>query len=513
MESNVRLNDVRWPVMAARLVRGHRSRNVIFPDPAPRPPAEIYKSAFHACRFSIRLHEAELVVQVRTFYNIIFTLGFVVSSPYFFWRMRRRGGWQAGFAQRFGGYDSKFKQAITNRHTLWLHAVSVGEVNLCTQLIRALELRLPNIKFVVSTTTTTGMQELRRKLPGHVSKIYYPVDTRGSVRRALQTISPRAVVLVEAEIWPNFLWRALDRGTPVFLVNARLSERSYRGYKRLRLLFRRLFGSFAGVGAQTEADAERLVTLGCRPEAVRVVGSLKYDAAELDERRSTDIPGLLEKLGVRPEDLVLLGGSTHPGEEQILARVYLKLRQRFPSLFLILVPRHFERSRDVGRQLEGLGVRFVYRKDVAGSTPWKEERPDCLLVNTTGELRHFYRQATVVFVGKSLAAHGGQNPIEPGALGKALVIGPNMENFADITRSFLQAGGAIQVPDEAGLEKAVAELLADERKREDVGSRALAVVRENLGAVNRTVDMIVEHLDGGEVYVARRQDGTADSTV
>src|SRR4051812_13155809 len=186
--------------------------------------------------------------------------------------MLRRGNWQHGFGQRFGTYDSKFKQAITNRHTLWMHAVSVGEVNVCTQLIRALEPRMPNLKIVVSTTTTTGMAELESKLPSHISKIYYPIDRRSIVSRSLAIISPEALVLVEAEIWPNFLWRARDLGKPIFLVNARLSDRSYRRYKRFGFLFRPIFRSFTGVGAQNEADAAKLVELGCRQEAIHVVG-------------------------------------------------------------------------------------------------------------------------------------------------------------------------------------------------------------------------------------------------
>src|SRR5450432_731144 len=211
--------------------------------------------------------------------------------------MRRRGGWRAGFTQRFATYDSSLKQALTNRHVVWLHAVSVGEVNLCTQLIRALEPRVPNLKIVVSTTTTTGMAELRRRLPTHVSKIYYPVDRSKFVNRALATINPKAIVLVEAEIWPNFLWRAQRLGIPVFLANARLSDRSYPRYKKYSFLFRPLFASFAGVGAQNEEDAARLREVGCRPEAVRVVGNLKFDAAKVDERRTLDVPAMLRQLG------------------------------------------------------------------------------------------------------------------------------------------------------------------------------------------------------------------------
>jgi len=431
---------------------------------------------------------------VRTLYNILFTIGFTLLSPYYFVRMRRRGNWQTGFAERFGKYSTKFKQAITNRNVLWIHAVSVGEVNVCTQLIRALEPRMPNLKFVVSTTTTTGMGELQRKLPTHISKIYYPIDHRRFVTRALSTVRPEAIVLVEGEIWPNFLWGARKRGKPVFLVNARLSDRSYRGYKRFGFLFRRLFAEFAGVGAQNEADAARLRQLGCRPEAIRIVGSLKFDAARIEERRLLDVPALLRQAGVKPGAPVIVGGSTHPGEEVTLAEQFLRLRARFPDLFLVLVPRHFERSREVGRELKERGVKFSYRSELLSQEQLAPGEIDCLIVNTTGELKYFYEHATIIFVGKSLTAEGGQNPIEPGALGKAMVFGPNMQNFADVARSFLRQDGAVQVQDAAELEKALGDLLGDEARRAKLGGNALKVVHENLGAIERTVDMIMERL-------------------
>jgi 3-deoxy-D-manno-octulosonic-acid transferase len=442
---------------------------------------------------------------MRILYNILFIVFFVLSAPYYFWRMQRRGNWQAGFGQRLGRYGSKFKQAITNRHTLWMHAVSVGEVNVCTQLIRALEPRLPNLKIVVSTTTTTGMGELQRKLPNHISRIYYPIDCRACVSHALSTIGPEAIVLVEAEIWPNFLWSARDRGIPVFLVNARLSDRSYPRYRRFGFIFRQLFASFTGVVAQNEADAAKLQALGCRPEAIHVVGSLKYDAAKLDERRLIDVPGMLRQLGVPPDARVLVGGSTHAGEEALLAEQFLRLRERFPDLFLVLVPRHFERSREVGRELEARGVRFLYRNELTNSTQYQPHQIQCLLVNTTGELKHFYEHATVIFIGKSLTAQGGQNPIEPGALGKAMVFGPNMQNFEQVAASFLAQAGAVQVRNAAELEETVGELLANPSRREELGRNALRVVRANLGAMDRTVEMIVKYLEGGELYVAPRR--------
>src|ERR1700690_2404032 len=234
---------------------------------------------------------------------------FVLSAPYYFLRMWRRGGWRPGFRERFGHYSANLKQALTNRQILWIHAVSVGEVNLCTQLIRVLEPRVPNLKIVVSTTTSTGMAELRKRLPTHISKIYYPIDRRKYVNRALGLTNPEAIVLIEAEIWPNFIWRAQKLGIPLFLANARLSDRSYRGYKRFAFLFRPLFASFAGVGAQNETDAARLREVGCRPEVISVVGSLKFDTAKLSERPPLNVPAMLRQLGVPDDALILLGGS------------------------------------------------------------------------------------------------------------------------------------------------------------------------------------------------------------
>jgi 3-deoxy-D-manno-octulosonic-acid transferase len=439
---------------------------------------------------------------MRRLYNALFLLFFLLSAPYYFSRMLRRGRWKAGFRQRFGRYNAKLKQALTNRHVIWLHAVSVGEVNVCTQLIKALEPRVPNLKIVVSTTTSTGMAELRRKLPSHIEKIYYPIDRRVWVRRAVHIIHPEAVVFVEAEIWPNFIWRLRDMRIPAFLVNARLSDRSYRGYRRFAFLFRQLFASFAGVGAQNEADATRLLDLGCQPDAVQVVGSLKFDAAKLEERRELDVPALLAQIGVTAEASLLVGGSTHPGEEGILADAFSKLRERHPNLFLVLVPRHFERSREAARELEQRGIRFVYRSELTASSRFKAGEIDCLLVNTTGELRFFYEHATVVFVGKSLTAHGGQNPIEPAAFGKPIVLGPYMENFEAIVKSFLAAGGARQVRDATELEPTIDALLRDPESRRLLGTQALKVVQENRGAIDRTVDMILSRLDTGELYVA-----------
>ncbi len=433
---------------------------------------------------------------MRLLYNILFTIGFVFSAPFYFLKMRRRGGWLAGFSQRFGHYDAKLKQALTNRRTLWFHAVSVGEVNLCTHLIHAIEARLPHHKIVVSTTTSTGMSELRRRLPVHIAKIYYPIDRRKHVQRALGLLNPEAMIFVEAELWPNMIWGLQRRGIPYFLVNARISDRSFRGYRRAGFLFRPLFERFAGVGVQDESDAGRLRALGCRPEAVRVVGSLKFDSASTPQRTAIDVDALLRQTGVPAEALVLVGGSTHAGEESILAGIASRLRKRFPNLFLIVVPRHQERGAEVGRELKAAGVRAIFRTELSGGRRCSPGEVDCLIVNTTGELRAFYERADVVFVGKSLTAEGGQNPIEPAAQSKPILFGPHMQNFPQIVPEFLAQNAAIQVKDAQELEESVARLLADPELRGEMGWRARGVVDKNQGGIEKTVGMIVEAVGG-----------------
>jgi 3-deoxy-D-manno-octulosonic-acid transferase len=442
---------------------------------------------------------------MRSLYNILFLVFFALSSPYYFFRLWRRGNWQRGFGQRFGQYDTKLKQSITNRHIMWLHAVSVGEMSVCMQLIRALEPRLPNVKFIVSTTTTTAMAELQKKLPPHIGKIYYPIDRRKFVARALGIIHPDAIILVEAEIWPNFIWRARGMGIPLFLVNARLSDRSFPRYKKYGFLFRQLFGSFSGVGAQNETDARRLLEVGCRPVAIQNVGSLKFDAARLEGRRTLDVPAMLAQLGVPANAPIIVAGSTHDGEEAILGRLFLNLRQTFPGLFLILVPRHFERAKEAGSDLMKQGIKFFYRSELNPDTQFEPGELDCLLVNTTGELRYFYEHATVVFIGKSLTAKGGQNPIEPAALGKAVVFGPQMQNFADVVKIFLAGDGVVQVNDVAGLEKTIGELLSDAARREELGRNGQRIVKEHQGATERTVEMILEGLAGKDLYIVAKK--------
>jgi len=425
-------------------------------------------------------------------YNILFVLFFWLSAPYYFWKMWRRGNWRAGLGQRFARYSPELKAALAKRPVLWLHAVSVGEVGVCLQLIRALEPHLAAFQILVSTTTSTGMAELQRLLPPHIQHIYYPADFAGAVRRAMKAIEPRAIILVEAELWPNFLREAIAARCPLFLANARISDRSLRNYRFFGFFFRPIFAGFCGVGCQQPEDARRMTELGFRAESVRVTGNLKFDAAQPGPRAGLDVPALLRQIGVGEKAMLLVAGSTHAGEEIILAELFLRLRRRFPGLFLVLAPRHFERAGEVARELETRGVKFIRRSDIPAGDPLAPGRVECLLVNSTGELKFFYEQATVVFVGKSLTARGGQNLIEPAALGKPVIFGPHMENFASAAQAFVGGQAAVQVQNAAGLEAALAELLADERRRAELGARARQVVQQNLGATERTVRFIVE---------------------
>jgi 3-deoxy-D-manno-octulosonic-acid transferase len=433
-------------------------------------------------------------LHMRAIYDFVFLLGMLIAGPFYFLRLWRRGNWREGFLERFGHYSSRTKQALTNRRVIWLHAVSVGEANLAALLLPALEARLPHLKFVISTTTTTGMGELRRRLPAAVEKIYFPIDRRAWVRRAFSVLHPQALILVEAELWPNCLWHARRRRIPVVLVNARISPRSFRRYQRAGFLFRDLFAGLAAVSTQSDADAGRLEALGCPTEAVHVVGSLKFDLPPMADRR-LDVDRLLRHAGKPEGARVLLGGSTHEGEEALLADIFQRLRRRHPDLYLVLVPRHFERSRSIGAQLERRGLRYVYRSEVSFAAPPAPGATDCLVVNSTGELRQFYPFATLVFVGKSLIGQGGQNPIEPAAAGRPIVFGPNMQNFPEIAPRFVNANAAVQVDDGVGLERALDELLRDDARRELLGRNARAVVESSKGALDRTVGMILGVLE------------------
>lgn len=428
---------------------------------------------------------------MRFVYDILFTVVLFATAPLWLWRLARRGEWRRGFGQRLGRYSTEVRRELAGGGAVWLHAVSVGEVNLVVRLVELLADRLPGARFVVSATTNTGRRELDARLPSGVPRIYYPLDRRAWVRRAFEAVRPRAIVLVEAEIWPNYLAEAGRRGIPTLLVNARVSERSARRYRRLPGLFGPLFAGFETVTCPTPEDATRLAGLGCRSGVVHVVGHPKFDAALAANSDPGAARALLDRLGVPSQARVIVGGSTHPGEEALLAAIYRRLRQDRPDLFLVLVPRHFERCPEAAHGIRAAGVEAVFRTRMQAAVPLPVDAPRCLLVDTTGELRGFYAVADLVVIGKSLIASGGQNPIEPAALGRAIVTGPNMQNFRAIHAEFLRHDAVCQVPDADALEAAMRDLLDHREKRAALGARARAVVEANRGALERTADAII----------------------
>ena len=406
------------------------------------------------------------------------------------------------FRQRYGVYDSKFKQSLTNRDTLWIHGESVEEINLCTQIIRVLEPRLPNVKLVASARTAAGMAELARKLPQHIGKVYLPLDRRACASRALVTIRPMAIILAEPVLRPNFLWRARELQMPVFLAARSIPEEAHRRYQRFSFLFRPLFASLTGACARDEANAARLRALGCRPEAVLLTGDLPGEPARLHERRVLDVPGMLARLGVAPNARLLVAGGTCEGEEAVLVERLQSLRARFPDLLLVLAPRRFERCREIGGLLRTQKVKFVYRNEITANTNLEPGSVECLVLNTSGELRLFWDRAAVIFVGASLNGDGAQDPIESGMAAKPLLFGPKLGPFADLIQTFVTQGGALTVRDPAELESTLAALLADEPRRRQIGARAIQVVRQTLAPIDRTVELVIQHLGDQQLHFA-----------
>jgi 3-deoxy-D-manno-octulosonic-acid transferase len=339
------------------------------------------------------------------------------------------------------------------------------------------------LRAVLTTTTTTGFALARRQAPDWIEVLYTPLDFWPIMRRAFDVIRPARIVLVEAEVWPNLTALAHRRRIPLALVNARLSPRSEARFRKFNFFLRSYFRKLDLVCVQEPEDVARWESLGARSSQIHLVGSIKYDPE--NEISHSDAPrAALQNLGIAAERPVLLAGSTHPGEEEILGRVFLQLRAEFPDLFLIIAPRHVERTAEISTRLRALGVSTARRTQPSGNAT------DSLLLDTTGELRDWYSIASIVFIGKSLAARGGQNPVEGIVAGQPVVFGPHMENFAQLARSLVATGGAVQANDEAELTSALADLLRDRRRREHLVERAQAVVQRHRGATERTAQRL-----------------------
>ncbi len=435
-------------------------------------------------------------------YNLLFTLGFLVLLPRFLYRMARRGGYARGFLQRFGRYAPELRRRLAEGPRTWVHAVSVGEVYVALGLVREMRRRQPGARFILSVTTSTGHAVAAAALDPRDVLVYFPLDVPPAVRRALRRLRPAALVLVECELWPNLLRQARAAGIPVALVNGRISEHSFRGYRRLTLFTRPLLREAGLLCVQSEADRQRLEALGAPPERLHVMGSAKYETVAVDAERGRQARETLREAGWNDACTVLAGGSTWPGEEDALQDAVDRLRRDAPGLRLLLAPRHAERGDAVAAAAAARGARVRRR---SGGEAVRD--PDVFLLDTTGELRHFYAAADLIFVGKSLTQHGGQNIIEAAACGKPVLCGPNMENFPVVMADFREADAVVQVRDAKALYEALALLVRDPGRRAAYGRRAAELVQRRAGALARTVDLLNANGIGGP-GPAGRQGGT-----
>jgi 3-deoxy-D-manno-octulosonic-acid transferase len=425
---------------------------------------------------------------IRFIYNLLWPVGLLFFLPGYSVKMIRRGGYREKFGQRFGIYDRELQARLSKRKSTWLHAVSVGEVNIALKLANALRVLEPDLHCVLTTTTTTGFALANKNAPPWIDVMYTPLDYWPIMRRAFSVIRPTRILLVEAEVWPNLVAFAHKCQIPTILVNARLSPRSERRFRRFRFFVKPTFRLLDLVCAQELDDVNRWAAIGVKRDRVHVVGSIKYDPNRRDQTPETQggMPHADSSNADRQRP-VLFGGSTHRGEEEILTTIFLRLRQQFPSLQLFIAPRHVERLREIRSQLAALPLRVAPASEVAID---RESDADCVLLDTTGELHRWYAIATIVFIGKSLTAQGGQNPVEPIMAGKPVVFGPHMENFASLAKRLVSKKGAIQVRDAKSLELTIAELLGDSEACRRLVRSAREVLSEHEGATARAAALI-----------------------
>lgn len=422
-------------------------------------------------------------------YNLLFSVVYFLMLPKFLFRMWKRGGYRKDFMQRFGIYDAETRARLSDRPRVWIHAVSVGEVFVALKFIEELRKQASDVAFVLSTTTSTGHKVASERLHDDDILVYFPTDFPFAVRRVLKVVTPTALLLTESEFWPNIIRAAKRQGVPVMLLNGRISESSYNGYRRVLPIFREVARMMDLFLVQSDLDRSRLQELGAPIDRIHIMNTVKYDSASADHEGATRARRLLESMGWAADDPIIVAGSTWPGEEDAILEIFRHIKSDIPNLRLILIPRHAERRDEVESVIKGKGLAHERRSRMDNETPGAT---DILLVDVTGESMSFYECASIVFVGKSLTDHGGQNIIEPALLGKPIIVGPNMENFPGVMLDFLEAKAIVQISDAADLEDRMASLLANTQEREDYGRRAGELVEEKRGVLRRSAEKILK---------------------
>jgi len=425
--------------------------------------------------------------------NALYLFALIVLSPWLLYKAIRTGKYQERLWDRCLGTAPDLPSPTRPR--VWLHGVSVGEIHLLRQLVAAISQRHPDWEIVLSTTTDTGFEEAKKNFPT-LPLFSFPFDFSWAVAAAMQHVKPSLIVLAECELWPNFLAAARHLRIPVMVANGRMSPRSAGRYRKLKWLARPLLSSLDLIAVQSEQYAKVFRELGVSGERVHVTGSVKYDGAQSD-RQQPKTQELRQLLGIANDSLVWVCGSTQAPEEALALDIYRRLRTRFPTVRLILVPRQRERFDEVASLLERDQVAFVRRSTLRGEVP----SDAVILLDTIGELSAVWGLADVAFVGGSLdGKRGGQNVIEPAAYGAAVLFGPYVWNFADPVRMLLASKAAIQIKDAKELETAVRRLLTDGSERQRLGNAARQLVRSQQGATGHTIALIEKLLHAQMCY-------------
>ncbi len=432
---------------------------------------------------------------MRFLFDLAYLVAGLLVSPVALYRACRHSRYRKGWHNRLGTIDRK----DTSKKCIWLHAVSVGEINAARTVIEQLRNQFPDHEVVISATTDTGFARAEKLFAGRHTVFYFPLDFSWAMTRAFNRIRPSLCLLMELEIWPNFMHVASSRNVPVIVVNGRISNKGFSRYRLIKPIARMVFGRVRLVLAQTEEYARRFCALGCPDNRVIVTGSLKYDTAEIaDKIEGTD--KLIEQIELTQEPLWVAGG-TGPGEEELLLNVYRNLirDESFANLRLAVVPRKPERFNEVAQLIESRQFALVrYSAVKAGRHATPIDKRAVLLGDTMGDLRKFYSVATIVFVGRSLVPMGGSDMMEAAALGKCTMFGPHTFNFEQTVEQLLADDGAIRVRDEEELLHAVRRCLSEPQSAGRIAEKGQEVIRKNQGATQRCLDAIMGVIENTE---------------
>jgi 3-deoxy-D-manno-octulosonic-acid transferase len=420
-------------------------------------------------------------------YSVLTLVVFVVVSPYFLYQAIRYKKYIGSLGQRLGYLPITFN--VDGEPSIWIHAVSVGEALTARALAADLKARYPRLRLFLSTTTIAGQQVARRSLQHIDAVFYFPFDFGFIVRRTLNLVRPRVFIMMETEIWPNLLRICRKRGIKTVVINGRISSRSYPRYRLIRPFFRRVLADVDRFCMQSEESARRLVDLGADPARVLVTGSLKFDSLELPAPSSHGKPRLLRHFRISAGRPVIVAGSTFRGEEAAVLRAFSRIKTTMASAIVILAPRQPERFGEAERLARDAGFVTTRRSELPIDA---EPRADVVVLDSIGELAQLYQLATAVFVGGSLADHGGHNILEPAIFGKPIVFGPHMQNFKEIAEAFIANGAAVRVQSDRDLEEEMLSLLTDPVRRARMGAAARALVEANRGAKDKTLAAIAE---------------------